>query len=98
MLLGPEVSASQAQFSLQHVIQRTGLSHTRAIRNRRVHGIWHGGLGIVNLECIATWLHPEEFVDVLPQATLDALNQRFLAFPWKGTFWTSLQGTASRQP
>lgn len=98
LLLGPGVSASQAHSSLQHVIQRTGLSHTRAIRNRRVHGIWHGGLGIVNLECIASWLHPEEFADVRPQATLDALNQRFLAFPWQGTFWTSLQATAAPRP
>lgn len=91
LLLGPGVAPGQAQDSLRRVVQRTGLAQTRAVRNGQVHGLWHGGLGIVSLECVATWLHPREFADVKPQATLDALNQRFLAAPWRGSFWTSLQ-------
>lgn len=91
LLLGPGVAPGQAQDSLRRVVQRTGLAQTRAVRNGQVHGLWHGGLGIVSLECVATWLHPREFADIKPQATLDALNQRFLAASWRGSFWTSLQ-------
>ncbi|MHC8945292.1 ABC transporter substrate-binding protein [Advenella incenata] len=87
LLLGPDVDPAASRASLQRVTQRVGIAQTSAARNQRSYGIWHSGYPIVNLELIATWLHPELFSDVDPMATLAQINQRFMAKPLTGTFW-----------
>lgn len=87
LLLGPGVAPAASRASLQRVTQRVGIAQTRAARNQRTYGIWHSGYPVVNLELIATWLHPELFGDVDPAATLDQINKRFMAKPLTGTFW-----------
>lgn len=89
LLLGPDIDAAASRASLQRVTQRIGIAQTSAVRNQRIYGIWHSGYPIVNLELIATWLHPELFSDVDPMATLDEINQRFMAKPLSGTFWVT---------
>lgn len=89
LTLGIGVSPEVAQASLRRVVQRVGLQHIRAVTQERVHGIWHSGFGIVNLELIAKWLHPQHFQDIDPAATQAELEQRFLSLRQQGTFWTS---------
>ena len=90
LLLGPDVDAATSRASLERVLRRVGLAQTRAVKEKRAHGIWHSGFSIVNLELIATWLHPAEFQDVDPAATLAEIDRRFMAKSLTGTFWTSL--------
>jgi len=92
LVLGVGVNAQQAATSLWRTVQRVGLAQSRAVRDRRSYGIWHGGLAIVHLELIAKWLHPDEFHDLDPAATQAEINQRFMARPLTGTFWTALSG------
>lgn len=87
LLLGPGVDVEASRASLQRVTRRTGLAQTSAVREQRTYGIWHSGYPIINLELIATWLHPELFSDVDPAATLAELNRRFMVKPLDGTFW-----------
>jgi len=90
LVLGVDVEAGAARNSLGRVMQRMGLPHIRAMEQGRVHGIWHSGYGIVNLELIATWLYPEHFADLDPAATQLLLDKHYLPVVQKGTFWTSL--------
>lgn len=92
LVLGAGVNAEEAAISLWRTLQRVGLAQSRAVRERRTYGIWHGGLAIVHLELIAKWLHPDEFRDLDPSATQAEINRRFMAQPLTGTFWTSLSG------
>ena len=74
-------------------MERVGLEPIRAVQNGRVHGLWHSGYGIVNLELIATWLHPEHFRDIDPAMTQEEMDRRFMPTRQRGTFWTSLSMT-----
>lgn len=87
LLLGPGVDVEASRASLQRVTRRTGLAQTSAVREQRTYGIWHSGYPIINLELIATWLHPELFSDVDPAATLAELNRRFMNKSLDGIFW-----------
>lgn len=89
LLLGPGVGLDASRASLERVTQRVGVAQTRAVRNKRTYGIWHSGYPIINLELVATWIHPELFGDVDPAATLAELNRRFMARPLTGTFWVT---------
>ncbi|MFT0849189.1 ABC transporter substrate-binding protein [Achromobacter sp. F4_2707] len=91
LVLGVGIDPGRAEASLRAVMKRVGLQQTRAMEQGRVHGVWHGGFGIVNLELIATWLYPEHFHDVDPAGTQAEIEQRFLPIRLQGTFWTSLQ-------
>jgi iron complex transport system substrate-binding protein len=39
---------------------------------------------------MAKWIHPELFADLNPRATLDEINSRFLAVPYRGDYWVDL--------
>ena len=41
-------------------------------------------------EILAKWIHPELFADLNPRATLDQINQQFLAVPYRGAYWADL--------
>lgn len=90
LTLGAGVDPKTAQASLATATQRVGLRHIRAMSQGRVHGLWHSGYGIVNLELIAKWLHPEVFSDVDPAETHAFIDERFMPVKQRGTFWTSL--------
>jgi iron complex transport system substrate-binding protein len=93
LVLGVGVEPDTAQASLRRVMERVGLEPIRAVQNGRVHGLWHSGYGIVNLELIATWLHPEHFRDIDPAMTQEEMDRRFMPTRQRGTFWTSLSMT-----
>jgi len=94
LVLGPGYSRERAAASLAGIAARRGISGLTAVKERRTHGFSHqlinSPLDIVAIEAFAKWLHPDQFVDVDPAATLAQINQRFLAVPYEGSYWTDL--------
>ncbi|MEJ4044696.1 ABC transporter substrate-binding protein [Erwinia sp. SLM-02] len=94
--VGPGVSAAESARSLKAIVSSPSLASLSAIRNHQGAGIWlfffDNPLFFIGVEEMAKMLHPAAFADVDPAKTFDELNQRFLAFPLQGSFWTTLNG------
>ncbi len=79
---------------LRRVVARPGISTLKAVREGRAHGLSHqlinSPIDIVATEILAKWIHPELFGDLNPRATLDEINDRFLAVPYRGDYWADL--------
>jgi len=92
--IGSGVASRTAAEDLAKISQRPGFADLAATRNGRVHGLWNyfngGPLNILAIEVMAKWLHPRVFADIEPLATLQEINDRFLAAPFEGTYWISL--------
>ena len=86
--------AARARDSLRKVAGRPGIAGLSAVKAGRAHGFSHqllnSPLDIVAIEAFARWIHPELFVDIDPQATLDTINRAFLSVPYTGTWWIDL--------
>lgn len=95
--IGTGTTTEQARTSLEAIIKANRLQALPAVLSGNSHGIWHAfndsPLHMIFIEALASWIHPELFQDVSPQATLDEVNQRFLTLPLSGTFITDLQAT-----
>lgn len=91
-VVGPDFTAEQSRDSLRRVAARRGISELSAVRSGRTHGLSHqlvnSPIDIVATEALARWIHPDVFADLDPRATLDAINDRFLAIPYRGEYWT----------
>lgn len=100
LVLGEGYSAGEARASLQAISQRRGISGLGAVRSGNAHALAqqfiHSPLDLVALEAMATWVHPALFHDVDPARTLAQINQRFLAVPYEGAGWISLQAPESQ--
>ena len=96
--IGPGVSREEAARSLGDLLQAPTISALNAVRQQRAAGVWlflfDSPLWFLGVEAIAGQLYPEQFADVNPDATLDELNQRYLAFPLSGTLWIGAAGTS----
>lgn len=93
-VVGPKYDAATSQASLARVAGRRGVSTLKAMRENRVYGLSHqlvnSPIDIVATEVLAKWIQPELFADLDPKATLAILNERFLAVPYEGDYWTDL--------
>lgn len=93
-VVGPQYTQDQARASLRRVASRRGIANLTAIGAGRVHGLSHqlinSPIDIVATEVMAKWIHPELFADLNPRATLDEINSRFLAVPYRGDYWVDL--------
>lgn len=93
-VVGPKYDAGTSRASLRRVADRRGLSTLKAVREGKVHGLSHqlinSPIDIVATEVLARWIQPELFADLDPRATLNAINERFLAVPYHGDYWTDL--------
>ncbi|ABD07398.1 Periplasmic binding protein [Rhodopseudomonas palustris HaA2] len=100
LVMGPGVDAARSRRLLASVVSKPGLAGLSAVRNGRVHGIWHlfnnMPLNVLAVEAMAKWFHPELFADVDPDASLRELNERFLPVPMQGTFWVSVDDVGAR--
>lgn len=71
-----------------------GWSTLKAVKNQRVHAIWHqfynSPYHFVALQQFAKWVYPEEFKDVDPEHVFKEFHARFLPIDHSGTFWASL--------
>lgn len=93
-VVGPQFTTAQAQASLAKVASRRGISSLGAVAAGRVHGLSHqlinSPIDIVATEALARWIHPDLFADLDPRATLEEINTRFLAVPYRGEYWVDL--------
>ncbi|MFC5345680.1 ABC transporter substrate-binding protein [Brevundimonas staleyi] len=93
-VVGPQYGADQSRASLQRVAARRGIANLTAVSAGRTHGLSHqllnSPIDIVATEVLAKWIHPELFADLNPRATLDQINTRFLAVPYRGDYWIDL--------
>lgn len=101
-IVGPQYSAEQSLASLRRIATRRGIANLKAILAGRAHGLSHqlinSPIDIVATEVLAKWIHPDLFADLNPRATLDQINTRFLAVPYRGDYWTDLvPGAAATQ-
>lgn len=97
-VVGPQYSADQSRSSLRRVASRRGITNLTAVSAGRTHGLSHqllnSPIDIVATEVLAKWIHPELFADLNPRATLDQINTRFLAVPYRGDYWIDLAPSA----
>lgn len=97
-VVGPQFTPDEARASLRKVASRKGIANLTAIGAGRVHGLSHqlinSPIDIVATEVMAKWIHPELFADLDPRATLDEINTRFLAVPYRGDYWVDLASPA----
>ncbi|WP_248308654.1 ABC transporter substrate-binding protein [Bosea sp. 124] len=92
--LGPGTDMVEARRKLTGLAARPAFSQTQAVRNGRVHAIWHqfynSPYQFVAIQEIAKWLHPELFADLDADATLKTLHERFLPLPYEPGYWVTV--------
>jgi iron complex transport system substrate-binding protein len=92
--LGPGADMALARSKLATLARRPAFLHSSAVANHRVHAIWHqfynNPYQFVAIQRIATWLHPDLFTDIDPDATLRELHERFLPIPYRPGYWVDL--------
>ncbi len=102
LTIGSGASLADARASLRRVLAANRLTGLAAIRTGNAHGIWHAfndsPLHVIFIEALASWLHPELFKDVSPQASLDEVNERFLTVPMKGVYMVDLPPAENGKP
>jgi len=93
--LGPGSDLVEARRKLANLAKRPAFSQTKAVKDGRVHAIWHqfynSPYQFVAIQEIATWLHPELFKDLDAEATLKALHERFLPLPYQPGYWVTVE-------
>lgn len=93
--LGPGADLIEARRKLTGLAQRPAFAQTQAVKNGRVHAIWHqfynSPYQFVAIQEIAKWLHPELFGDLDAEKTLKTLHERFLPLPYEPGYWVSLE-------
>lgn len=93
-VVGPDFTPEQSVASLAKVAARPGIATLGAVRNGRAHGLSHqlinSPIDVVAAEVLAKWIQPERFADLNPRATLEEINSRFLAVPYRGDYWIDL--------
>lgn len=93
--LGPGSDLVEARRKLTNLAKRPAFSQTQAVKNGRVHAIWHqfynSPYQFVAIQEIATWLHPESFADLDASATLKTLHERFLPLPYEPGYWVTVE-------
>jgi iron complex transport system substrate-binding protein len=93
--LGPGSDLTEARRKLANLARRPAFSQTKAVKDGRVHAIWHqfynSPYQFVAIQEIATWLHPELFKDLDAEATLKTLHERFLPLPYQPGYWVTVE-------
>lgn len=93
--LGPGSDLTEARRKLAGLARRPAFSQTKAVKEGRVHAIWHqfynSPYQFVAIQEIATWLHPELFKDLDAEATLKTLHERFLPLPYQPGYWVTVE-------
>lgn len=93
---GPGVTPAAAEESLKPLVARTGIDTLTAVKQRKVHGLWHNfynsPMNVLAIEAMAKWFYPDRFQDVDPTASFDELNERFFDVDLRGAYWSDLQG------
>lgn len=92
--IGPGSDMDVARGKLEALTQRTAMTGINAVESGQFHAIWHqfydNPYYFVAVQKIATWLHPELFADLDPEATLKELHTKFLPVDYTPGYWVSL--------
>lgn len=92
--VAPGADLTVAKDKLSGLMRRPAFAGTRAVRSGDVHAIWHqfynNPYSFVAVQRLATWLHPDLFPDLDPEATLEELHARFLPVAYRPGYWVSL--------
>lgn len=92
--LGYQATPQQARDSLRAVAGRAETRELTAVKQGRVHGLWHifydSPEHVIAVQALAKWLHPTLFADLDPQRTRAELYERFMPIPMSGTLFTGL--------
>ncbi|MCA2013794.1 ABC transporter substrate-binding protein [Cereibacter sphaeroides] len=92
--VGPGADLDVQRGKLATLMERPAFTGIRAVEDGNVHAIWHqfynNPYSFVAVQRLATWLHPELFADLDPDATLRELHERFLPIPYVPGYWVSL--------
>lgn len=88
---GFDVTPEQTRHDMDRIVaQRPGWNELNAVRQGRFHALWHGHhqgpFGVVALEAIARWLHPQQCAALAPERTMTSLYEHFMPIPAEGTF------------
>lgn len=94
--VGPGADLDQAREKLAYYPTKPAYANTRATELNNYHAIWHGfytsPFHFVALQHLATWLQPELFSDLDPDATFAEFYQRFLPIDYRPGYVVSLTG------
>lgn len=92
--IGADIDAVTARATLANVISDPGLEQLSAIKQRRVHALWHGlnetPLHLVALEALANWLNPDLKGQFNEERMLAAFRKRYPILPQEGVYSVSL--------
>jgi iron complex transport system substrate-binding protein len=95
LVIGPGYDIAAVRARLARLAARPGFSAIKAVQNGRVHGLFHNliatPLNVVATEALAKWINPALFGDLSPEKTLEELNTRFLAVPFRGVYFVDLK-------
>ena len=93
-LLGYDADPADNAARIQALADRNGFKDLRAVQDGRMHSIYHqfynSPYHFIAIQQLAKWIHPDEFADLDPEATLATLHDRFMPFETGGQFWVSL--------
>lgn len=95
VILGPNVEAALTHERMAPYAGRPGWDQLEAVKNGEMHGLYHGGArtlyDVAFFQYIAKQLHPEQFEDVDPQATLDNFFATYMPIQFNGTYMTQMK-------
>ena len=76
---------------LSELRNRSGWSSLRAVKNRRIYGVYHNFsmhfFGFIATEQLAKDFYPDVFQDLHPEKEFEEFHNRFLPIPFRGV-WT----------
>ncbi|WP_447045406.1 ABC transporter substrate-binding protein [Vreelandella sp. H-I2] len=92
--VGPGSDMQNARAKLEALTERTAMTGIEAVESGNFHAIWHQFYNspyyFVAVQQLAKWLHPELFVDLDPDATMEELHERFLPIDYEPGYWVTL--------
>lgn len=90
VLLGAGVTTETARDSLAKITARPEFAPLRPIQAGEAHGLWHdfynSPFNILAIEAMARWIHPQQFADIDPKATMAEING-LLKVGLDGQYW-----------
>ncbi|MEW6034318.1 MAG: ABC transporter substrate-binding protein [Chloroflexota bacterium] len=94
MALGYYANPEESRQLLGAFTERPGWNTLNAVRNERVHGIFHGFCfriyNFAAIQAFAKWFYPDEFKDIDPEADLREFHDKFLPVDYSGVWMISI--------
>ncbi|MCZ4094346.1 ABC transporter substrate-binding protein [Sinorhizobium psoraleae] len=92
--VGRGADPAAARERLAALMQRPGFTTLKAVKEGRVHAVWHQFYGapyeFVPIQQFAKWFHPELFADIDPDRTFREFHEKFLPVAYRPGYFVSL--------